>query len=175
MQTLMKRTSGGLFWCSSTTASPVFFDHLDYQCKKGNHPYESSKRLCELISIALNDPEQNIHSFITSPGNVFSSITQDSVPPWLLLIALYILRFFGCSGMNITGENAATSVVDLLDCSLDQMDHRVMYHSEINLFGQKSTKIIHLDHSEKDLEIGKKLVTDMDLLITEFRSKYTSS
>jgi 17beta-estradiol 17-dehydrogenase/3beta-hydroxysteroid 3-dehydrogenase len=168
LQALIKKSNGGVFWCSSTTAVPELFDPTDYQCLRGDHPYESSKRLCELVSMALH-VESDINSFITSPGNVSSGITQDSVSPWLLLIALYILRFLGCSGINITGENAATSVVDLMECSLDQMDPNVLYHSEINVFGKKSTRVIHIEHSEQDLEIGKKLVAEMDQLIAKFR------
>jgi hypothetical protein len=106
---------------------------------------------------------KNVYSFVTSPGNVSSGIIQGKIHPWLLLLSLYIMRLFGCSGINITGKNAATSAVELAKTTeragLSPFD---LYHSEINLFGTRSVKTIPL---EQDMELSRLLLKEMDLLV----------
>jgi hypothetical protein len=109
---------------------------------------------------------KGVYTFLTSPGNVKSGITPNSVHPWLLIFALYVMRLLGCSGINITGHNAATATLDLIDCSFDEMDPYVLYHSEINILGTRSTKILHIERAK---ELGKQMVGEMDRLL----SKYT--
>ena len=106
---------------------------------------------------------KNVYSFITSPGNVYSGMLQGKIHPWLLLLSLYIMRLFGCSGINITGENAATSAVELAKTK-DRSGQSPfdLYHSEINLFGTRSVKTIPL---AQDMELSRTLLKEMDLLV----------
>ena len=96
--------NGKILWFSSTTADVSFFDPSDYQCIQGSHPYESSKRLCELLSFHFSKSLKNkrIQSLVCSPGNCFSNITQGTVNAWLLMIAYYIMRWCFCSGINVS-------------------------------------------------------------------------
>lgn len=93
---LQKSTVGGrVVWCSSTTAIPEFFDYVDYQGILGRNPYESSKRLCELISMAMQPKleELGIYTFVSSPGNVLSGISAGQVASIWILMALYLVIF----------------------------------------------------------------------------------
>lgn len=83
--------AGKVIWFSSTTADPDFFDPKDYQCIKGSHPYESSKRLCELLSFHLSKTN-DAQSFVCSPGNCQSNIIQGVISAWLLTAVLYFVR-----------------------------------------------------------------------------------
>jgi hypothetical protein len=125
----------------------------------------------ELVSVCLNNEleSKGIKSVITSPGNVFSGITSNVVHPMLILFALYFMRLFGCSGINISGENAATSAFWVSTVSPKELDPQVLYHSEINQFAQKYVRKLSLDINEQDLENGSKIIRKLDLIMKHSR------
>ncbi|KAJ3308865.1 hypothetical protein HDV04_000745 [Boothiomyces sp. JEL0838] len=167
--------AGKVIWCSSTTASETaFFDPEDFQCLHGPKPYESSKRLCELISIGSNAElrERNVYSFITSPGNVLSGITKGAVGEFLILFALILMRIFFCSGINITGYNAATSALWVAKSEPEKINPNLMYHSEINILAQRWVRSIELKYDEKDDIISKKLVRKLNLLYGKYKQEW---
>eukprot|EP00842_Homolaphlyctis_polyrhiza_P006493 jgi/Hompol1/6845/HPOL_001314-RA len=148
---LARSGDGRILWTSSTTADPKLFSITDFQCLKGKHPYESSKRLSELVSLATA-PElakRGIHTYITSPGNVLSGILQGIIPSWVFLIVLVILRIFGSSGINISGKNAATSTVTIVtEPNPERFDPAKVHHSEINLFGRRWVAQLDIDQGK---------------------------
>jgi 17beta-estradiol 17-dehydrogenase/3beta-hydroxysteroid 3-dehydrogenase len=86
--------NGRILWCSSTTAAPELFDPSDWQSKKGKHPYESSKRLLELVSMYMYADwaqKYQIYSLIISPGNVISNISTSQASAIIVTITLYIV------------------------------------------------------------------------------------
>ncbi|KAJ3306726.1 hypothetical protein HDV03_004357 [Kappamyces sp. JEL0829] len=159
-----------ILWCSSTTAVPEFFDSDDWQCIKGAHPYESSKRLCELVSMAIY-PElrrKGIYSFITSPGNILSGISTSQASVWMVLIGFFLMRLFGSSGTNVTGENGATSAMWLVSRpDPESVDPHLVYHSDITRWGSRFVKELDIDHSVADIQLGRQLVGKMDALLED--------
>jgi NAD(P)-dependent dehydrogenase (short-subunit alcohol dehydrogenase family) len=161
-----------IVWMSSTTADPELFDIDDWQCIKGKFPYESSKRLCELLSMELSRTlrDRHIHSYVASPGNVLSTLSAGIGGYFLTLTALILMRLFGCSGINITGENAATSTIHILRENIDKLNHQSLYHSEISIFGQKSTSIQRLRFNDDDKAQARYLVKEIDHLLTKLKN-----
>ncbi|KAJ3322241.1 hypothetical protein HDV06_003301 [Boothiomyces sp. JEL0866] len=137
-------------------------------------PYESSKRLCELISIGINAElrERNVYSFITSPGNVLSGITKGVVNEFMILIALMIMRILFCSGINITGYNAATSALWVAKSEPEKINPNLLYHSEINILAQRWVRSIELKYDEMDDITSKKLIRKMNLLYGNYKDQW---
>ncbi|KAI8912403.1 hypothetical protein BC831DRAFT_490930 [Entophlyctis helioformis] len=157
-------------WMSSTTADPALFDDSDWQCVKSKHPYEASKRLSELVALEMQPDlsKRGIHTLLASPGNVSSGITQGAIFSGLLVVILYILRFFGASGINITGRNGATSTVALITSpDAKTLDPTKVYHSEINLLGRKW--VVPLTIDQGDAALRRHLVGEMETLRRKFR------
>ena len=93
---LSRSGHGRIIWTSSTSGEPEFFSLEDPQCLKGDHPYESSKRATDLLSITLNEDFKkrgikNVYSLLTSPGNVLTNMTQGAVAWWLLAFTLHLV------------------------------------------------------------------------------------
>ncbi|KAI8908374.1 hypothetical protein EDD86DRAFT_191421 [Gorgonomyces haynaldii] len=167
---LEQSKSGKIIWLSSTTAAPECLDFDDEQCLRGEKPYESSKRLGELVSICLDKKlrDSSVRSFIASPGNLYSELVGAMVSAYLYIFALYIMRLFGCSGININGYNAATSIVDLIQ-SQEELDPSKVYHSEINIFGQKWTVPLTIQVKDEELIKAKQIMDKMDLMIQQHK------
>ncbi|KAI8895197.1 hypothetical protein BC833DRAFT_602162 [Globomyces pollinis-pini] len=165
LQPLLSATNDSrIIWCSSTTACPEFFDFDDIQCIKGTHPYESSKRLCELMSIQLQNylKKSRTCSLITSPGVVYSGISKGELHGFLIMIAFLLMRLFGCSGINISGTNSATSAVWIANQeNPENLNPQTMYHSDITIFGKTFVREIPLMVSESDRELSIKTFTDV--------------
>lgn len=74
------------------------------------------------------------------------------------------MRLFGCSGVNITGENAATASVSFTKVqNLDDMPCDVLYHSEYGIFSGNSVKMLPIDYNNQDLEAVRKIMKKMDV------------
>ncbi|KAJ3035091.1 hypothetical protein HDV00_004313 [Rhizophlyctis rosea] len=157
--------NGRIIWFSSTTADPEFFDEEDYQCLKGPHPYESSKRACELVCMAMQEElrKRNIYSFVCSPGNCNTGMVGDTwVMATILFVVLWIMRLAGLSGINMTGRNGATSSTYLTTVSDPQgLDPRKIYHSEISRFGKTSVALLPM---VQDDEMAGRLLKKVDAL-----------
>lgn len=80
------------------------------------------------------------------------------------------MRLFGCSGINISGENGATSALWIAaqaDPSL--IDPKILYHSEISLFGTKSVREIPIEYTKKDRLEANHLLNEIELLRRKFK------
>ena len=84
-----------------------------------------------------------------------------------MLLALYIMRFFYCSGINITPQNGATSVLYLHDAKTRDLDPLKLYHSDITPFGKTWVKEIYVE-----FEDIKQVVDSMDDLLLKFKKRY---
>ncbi|KAI9096973.1 hypothetical protein DFS34DRAFT_622073 [Phlyctochytrium arcticum] len=130
-----------VLWSTSTTADSAYFHAEDYQCVKGTAPYESSKRLCELLALDMQAELQkkNIHSFLVSPGNCFTGIlTQGWIINFCWVAVLYIMRFLSISGCNVSPRNGTTSTM-YLTCEVTDpstLDSKMLYHSDITPLGK---------------------------------------
>lgn len=108
-----------------------------------------------------------VKSFVCSPGNVLSNITQGNVNTWLMLFALYLMRLFFCSGINITPQNGATSALFLHDSFGAELDPLKLYHSDITPLGKTWVKLIDVDFEEIHEVVDK-----MDDLVLKFKAQY---
>ncbi len=107
-------------------------------------------------------------SFVCSPGNVLSNITQGAVNAWLMLFALYVMRFFFCSGLNITPQNGATSVLYLHD-SDKSLDPFKLYHSDITPFGKTWVRVLPVEF--QDIQ---DVVRHMDSLLLKLKQRLSN-
>ncbi len=74
------------------------------------------------------------------------------------------MRILGCSGVNITGVNGATSAIWLaLHEDPKSIDPNVLYHSDITRLGVPWVKEITSEITEEDLKIGKSIMRKLDL------------
>ncbi|KAJ3115091.1 hypothetical protein HDU96_001203 [Phlyctochytrium bullatum] len=89
-----------IVWMTSVTVADEYFDLEDLQGVKGDHPYEASKYVMEVMHAALgpNLREKGIYSFLASPGIVATNITQGKVPvflvAWLLVLMVMLATRF---------------------------------------------------------------------------------
>ncbi|KAH6564780.1 hypothetical protein BASA50_002942 [Batrachochytrium salamandrivorans] len=160
-----------IVWMSSTTANPTMMSFEDFQCIKGNYPYESSKRLGELISLEMGPylAERGIHSFIASPGIVNSGITQGAISSWMVFGVMIILRLLGLSGINITGKNGATSTLFLATSENPKsIDSTKVFHSEITRFGHRSVEMLSIDSG--DALARQNLLVELEALRSKFHA-----
>ena len=169
-QLLSQSGDARVIWFSSTSAEPQMFQLSDWQGLKSLNPYESSKRLCELICFATHDrlAKKRIHSFVVSPGVVNSNIAGGFIHPVILFIILVFLRLMGISGINISPKNGASSAlfIAFIDNPLG-LDHTKVYHSEINRFGRRSVVPLTV-HRETDA-VYTSLVDAFDYLYRKLR------
>ncbi|KAJ3049900.1 hypothetical protein HK097_009107 [Rhizophlyctis rosea] len=173
---LSESKDGRIIWYSSTTADPKHFDESDYQCIKGAHPYESSKRLCELLCMATQQDlcTHNIHSFVCSPGNSATNMFGDGwIIQAILFTVLWFMRLCGMSGINISATNAATAATYITTVEDPQgLDPRKIYHSEISRSGKTSVALLPLPQDE---EQAGRVLKQVEGLYREFRDKYDIS
>jgi len=143
LQALLNARGGKVVWTSSTTAYPPFFNLEDYQHVKDIHPYESSKRCVDLMSIALNN--HGIKSVIASPGDLPSNLFKNAMPSWIfygLVKPLYFgLGFVGpLVGLSGIHSRPSTAAASLLYCAQEDVDPTAKYHSEVTSFGKAWVK-----------------------------------
>ncbi|TPX71160.1 hypothetical protein SpCBS45565_g01280 [Spizellomyces sp. 'palustris'] len=162
-----------ILWFSSTTACPEFFSVGDFQCVRGDHPYESSKRLCELLAIDMHDElrQRNIYSFVVSPGNCFTGLLDQG---WIVAACwvgvLYLMRFLFISGCNITPRNGATSAFHLA-CEVANptaLDPTKLYHADISPLGRRYVRELTLP--AEDPKTVRSVRREMDELWRKFRA-----
>jgi len=112
-------------WCSSIEASPKFYDSNDWQLKKTEHSYESSKYQIDLIATTLDrlavqstpGSGKPIRHFISEPGVCSTSISSKLVGPlldYLKVILFYIGRLCGSPHHTIDPWKAAIASVHLM-------------------------------------------------------------
>ncbi|KAI8615896.1 hypothetical protein BC830DRAFT_254080 [Chytriomyces sp. MP71] len=128
---------GRVIWMTSNTAEAKFFNAEDLMCLKGTHPYESAKRLIEIVAPELS--KRGLKCAIANPGVSATDVVQGKVPLWAVVIFLYIVRFFGIVGVNITPFNSAKAPVYLAAESLDQRDFdgQMIVMSDTSVFGTR--------------------------------------
>jgi 17beta-estradiol 17-dehydrogenase/3beta-hydroxysteroid 3-dehydrogenase len=144
----LKKVLEKVIWTSSTTAYPPFFNLEDYQHVKDIHPYESSKRCIDLLSIALNN--HGVKSVIASPGDLPSNLFKNAMPSWVFHGMVKPLYFglgvvgpmVGLSGIHSRSTTAAAS---LLYCAQEDVDVDAKYHSEVTSFGNSWVKKLHVE------------------------------
>ncbi|KAI8922400.1 hypothetical protein DFJ77DRAFT_506175 [Powellomyces hirtus] len=165
-----------VLWFSSTTAStPAFFDATDYQCLKGDHPYESSKRLCEILAVQLNHElrEKNVNVFVVSPGNCYTGLMgQGAVIDMCIVVVLHLMRLLYISGCNVSPRNGATAPIYLTNEVTDasSLSPDVLYHSEISPLGSRSVKRLPLSSLENP-KTPVHLLQQVEDLYLSFREK----
>ncbi|GLB33244.1 putative 3-keto sterol reductase [Lyophyllum shimeji] len=114
-------------WMSSLEASPIFYDSDDWQLKKTEHSYESTKYQIDLICthldrLALQEPgPRRIRHFVTEPGVCSTNVANALVGPVLdfcKVILFYFARWFGSPHHTIDPFKAAIGAVHLSLASL---------------------------------------------------------
>ncbi|KAJ3171000.1 hypothetical protein HDU88_008034 [Geranomyces variabilis] len=171
----MQRGSRVLWFSSTTAATPEFFDAGDLQCLTGKHPYESSKRLCEILAVQMHEvlKEKEVYSFVVSPGNCYTGLLGQGIfIDVAMIVVLYLMRFLAISGCNISPRNGATAPLYLAAEVSDPaaLDADVLYHSEISQFGSRSVRRIALP-DQQNPKAYVRIYQEVDNLYRAFRHK----
>ncbi|KAF1952444.1 3-keto-steroid reductase [Byssothecium circinans] len=142
-----EETRGRLIWTSSVDAYKHSFDINDLQGFKATEPYESSKRLADLMGITsrfsstaplvnkyLSHPPQPTEKttqpriYLAHPGIVATSIVPlPLILEYCMILAFYIGRWLGQQWHCVTVHKAAVSMVWLTlakQSTLDTMEER---------------------------------------------------
>lgn len=117
-------SSTRIIWTSSISGTPATYHPEDLQGLAAQKPYESSKRLTDLLVLTSTLPSTRQHldtflptpskpqMFITHPGVIATAITGSH---WLMLLlhilALYISRWLGSPWHPVTAYKGAVSTV----------------------------------------------------------------
>lgn len=153
-QILSDTENSKVVWTASSSAQPEFFSLNDYQCLKGEHPYESSKRATDLLSCALNvhfaetASSMNrrgspIQSLLASPGNVITNMMQNAISVWILWLVFVVGRvLLGVNSNNIDPYNGAESLVRLCCATYKKSPEYVKWHSVTDRLGNSSVEKI---------------------------------
>ncbi|KAJ3119486.1 hypothetical protein HK098_005399 [Nowakowskiella sp. JEL0407] len=182
-----------VMWVGSTTGIPKYFNVNDIHCLHGDHPYESSKRLLDLLILKLSPmyrlqipfSDSNklignthkvtspIHMFSTSPGAVATNIVGLPIPSFLFLLAFLVMRLCGLPGSNGTAFYAATVYLYLANhAEIAELSTAIKYESSVSRFGRMFVtrdEIIRNDQTEKE---GEMVVAECDRLYLELKQKY---
>ncbi|KAJ3028661.1 UNVERIFIED_CONTAM: hypothetical protein HDU68_001144 [Siphonaria sp. JEL0065] len=140
----IKEDGPRVVWTTSDTADRELFDESDPQCLKGASPYESSKRLIELIhsETAGDLKRKGIYSVLSNPG--ISATEMSGAPILLTMIFLYILRFFGLAGVCISPWNAsrasAYAAMEVKNASELSVD--TVYQSDVSIWGESRIRML---------------------------------
>ncbi|KAF4964943.1 hypothetical protein FSARC_7215 [Fusarium sarcochroum] len=164
-------TPGRLVWSSSLEAIGRVLDMSDFQCFSGNGPYESAKRLTDILSITatlpaalpssnrfftLDDPAEarekpiRPRMYLTHPGIVASTLFP---VPWFLMwayeLALMISRWIGSPWHTVDSYTGAKSPVWITlqeQSALDGLD------AEHIKWGSSSNRHLEVDVKKSEVE-----------------------
>ncbi|OZJ04539.1 hypothetical protein BZG36_03996 [Bifiguratus adelaidae] len=139
---LQKSGEGRVIWTSSITSKHEEFSLDDWQGVYCPYPYESSKWLCDIIAVQINEhfkqKRLKITSFTTHPGVVASSI--GNLPRYITesrKLLHYIVRWCGVSSQTITGWHGALSNIYVaFHLPLSDLETNVRYGSYIRWNGK---------------------------------------
>ncbi|RHZ82979.1 hypothetical protein Glove_101g44 [Diversispora epigaea] len=164
-----------IIWTSSCTARRDDYNPIDYQCIEGSSPYESSKYITDIISVALNSRlnQRNIFSFTTHPGVVATNIVSDHlgfVMGKLMKIGFYTARILGLKEETITAWNGSYSNYIVATQPIENLNKYHKYGSYVKPWGSVYylDELIDRYNENEALSLLKKL----DDLILEFKKKH---
>ncbi|CAI2178233.1 2461_t:CDS:2 [Funneliformis geosporum] len=169
---LFKAKDPRVIWTGSHISTKESLNMEDYQCNKGILPYESSKRIIDIIGIGLNSRlnKQNIHSFTTHPGIVSTNIIPLGwVMSHLKDFLFYVIRTLGMRNQTITSWNGSYANYYVATQPIESLVTTLRYGSYCNPLGK-----VYVD---KDIVEGyeeaeaKVLITKLETLLDIFRDK----
>ncbi|KAM0426779.1 hypothetical protein ACHAPT_008095 [Fusarium lateritium] len=157
---------GRIVWSSSLEAVRNVFDISDFQCFNGDGPYESAKRLTDVLSLTATLPSASIYSnrfftpddpeearekpvrprmYLTHPGIVASTLFP---VPWFLMwayeLALVISRWLGSPWHTVDSYSGAKSPAWIAlqeQSTLDELDaEKIKWGSSSNRHLQVEVK-----------------------------------
>ncbi|KAH4039306.1 hypothetical protein HBI24_020360 [Parastagonospora nodorum] len=155
-------TRGRIIWVSSIEAYDFTFDINDIQGLGSEVPYESSKRLTDVLAISSTLPSTSNHInqyleysdssekttkpriYVSHPGICGTSIVPlPLILEYLMFAAFYLARFLGSQWHPVTVEKGATAMVWLAlanQSTLDSMEKQEgagKWGSATNFWGQE--------------------------------------
>ncbi|KAG6831902.1 hypothetical protein H0H87_003553 [Tephrocybe sp. NHM501043] len=176
-------------WSSSLEASPSFFDAEDWQNKKTEHSYESTKYQIDLIStrldqLALQRPaSRRVRHFISHPGVCSTNVANALVGPVLnfcKIVVFYIVRFLGSPNHPIDPYKAAIAAVHLSLASLTfitlfddknpNMTRPSKFGAETNRWGDPQVGVADVKDWEHNQAEADVLLGKLDALYQSFKS-----
>jgi 3-keto steroid reductase len=138
--------TGRIIWVSSIEAYDFTFDMQDIQGLKSKVPYESSKRLTDILAITSTLPSTSTHVnqylehsessakttkpriYVSHPGICGTSIVPlPLILEYLMFAAFYLARFLGSQWHSVTVEKGAVAMVWLAlakQSTLDSMEEK---------------------------------------------------
>jgi 3-keto steroid reductase len=137
---------GRIIWVSSIEAYDFTFDITDMQGLESKVPYESSKRLTDIMAITSSLPSTSTHVnqyleysestakttkpriYVSHPGICGTSIVPlPLILEYLMFAAFYLARFLGSQWHSVTVEKGAVAMVWLAlakQSTLDNMEEK---------------------------------------------------
>ncbi|PPQ97106.1 hypothetical protein CVT26_001011 [Gymnopilus dilepis] len=168
-------------WCSSIEASPKYYDSDDWQLKKSEHSYESSKYQVDLLATTLNQAagqstpatRKPTKHFISEPGVCSTSISAKLIHPFLdyiKLILFYVGRFCGSPHHTIDPWKAAIASIHLalahivfLPLFLNNDPNKpVRFGAQTGRFGNEYVGLSVVKEYETHKQVGYGLVKKCD-------------
>ncbi|ORY40947.1 hypothetical protein BCR33DRAFT_348927 [Rhizoclosmatium globosum] len=163
-----------VIWLTSDTAEHHMFDPNDIMCLKGAYPYESSKRLIELIHLetAARLREKGIYSVVANPGISATDVMKGTVPTWLILVALYFFRFCFLPAVCITPFNASRSeaylAIEVTDPN--ELNPKTVYQSDVTFWGTSRVRKLVL-RREGVMDCSADVCTNGNVDLTKIREE----
>ncbi|KAF5372003.1 hypothetical protein D9615_008107 [Tricholomella constricta] len=178
-------------WMSSLEASPTFYDSEDWQLKKTEHSYESTKYQIDLIGthldhLAMQDVgPRRIRHFVIQPGVCSTNVANALIGPVLdfcKVILFYLARFFGSPHHSIDPYKAAIGAVHLSLASLsfitlfesqakkdENITRPVKFGAETSRWGTERVGLTEVKDWELQKAEGELLLGKIEALYKSFR------
>ncbi|KAJ3119916.1 hypothetical protein HK098_005024 [Nowakowskiella sp. JEL0407] len=195
LEGLLQATEDGearVIWVGSSTGMPKFFDINDMHCLRGKHPYESSKRLLDLLILKLSPMYRlqvpfsdtasaaNVHSvtspihmFTTSPGSVATNIIGYPMLTFLFVVNFFIMRLCGFTGSTGTPFYAATAYLYLTNyVAIGELSTAIKYESSVSRFGRMFVGKYKIERNDKTDKEGEMVVAECEQLYIELKQTY---
>ncbi|RIA87149.1 hypothetical protein C1645_799858 [Glomus cerebriforme] len=178
LENLLNKSEGSrIIWTSSCTPSKEHHNLEDYQAIKEDSPYESSKRVIDLIAIGLNSRlnKHNIYSFTTHPGVAATNIVRDHLGWFMgygMQMGLYAARTLGMRIQTVTNWNGSYANYYVATQPIDTLKNSTMkkFGSYCNCFGEVYVDSDDVeDYNESET---KALINKLETLLDNFREKY---
>lgn len=159
-------SGGRVIWISSIMAKPKFLELDDLMLLKTKEPYESSKRMIDLLHLGKYKSwgaQFGVQSYLTHPG-IFTSFSffqfLNVFTYYGMLLLFYIARLFGSEIHNISGYTAANAPIK---AALGDMEQKFKIASLSDRFGKGFVKYEEIDPTGVD-----EVISYLDELIEEW-------
>ncbi|TFK28689.1 3-keto sterol reductase [Coprinopsis marcescibilis] len=179
---------GRVIWCSSLEARPNFYDPEDWQLRKTEHSYESSKYQIDIIATALDrkalarkGAQTVTRHFVSQPGVSSTSVAAAIAGPildWLKVLSFYFARLCGSQHHPISPFKGAIAVVHLMLVPLTCLAYLtqpngppVRFGSETDRWGNERVGLTPVTSWLKHQDEADSLIQKCDKLLDDLKNE----